>query len=336
MTVDLMGEQSRCERRAPVTVIIPAYNEEAYLAQAVQSAQAQTMAPEEIIVVNDGSSDRTAEIAGQLGVTVFSQENKGLPAARNSGIKLAKSKWIAFLDSDDIWEPDKLECQLAAVDVFPEAGFVATDYCQFNNQGEIVHASFLSQAGRFECADKESLGGGVSVIREPGHNFIKGGYFLVPSVIMIRRSVIEYSGLFDETLRYVEDLEFFLRVLRYTPILMVEQPLLRYRVHSSNMSSNRLKMSLGVLAAVDRILASPGSYAAGAVAYARQLEKRNIPIAGRELIEEGQFIEARKVLGRRFGVTMGLRPFIFWVVTLLGATPFNIALSLKRKFLRGG
>jgi glycosyltransferase involved in cell wall biosynthesis len=109
-----------------ISVIIPAYNREAYLAEAIESALGQTLPPDEIIVVDDGSSDRTAEIARSYGreVRCISQENQGAGVARNAGVKEAQGSLIAFLDSDDLWLDRKLEAQAAFLRMHPETDMV--------------------------------------------------------------------------------------------------------------------------------------------------------------------------------------------------------------------
>ncbi len=317
----------------PVSVVIPAYNEAARLPQAVRSAQNQTRPPLEVIVVDDGSSDDTAAVARDLGVTVISQENKGLPGARNTGIRAARGEWIALLDSDDVWEPDKLERQWAAVAQVPEAAMVACDYRQFTDQGTVVHPSFLSQPGRYERAEKRRLAADLACIERPPEAFLQGGYFLIPSAVMFPRRAVEAVGLFDESLRYVEDVEYFLRLLSQGPLLMVERVLLNYRVHESNMSNDRLKMALGVLAASDRILAAPQRYAAGADRYARHLQRRDVPVAARELLAAERFEEAREVLSRIWRGAWSGRAFALWLATRLGPAGFERLLSWKRKVL---
>lgn len=109
-----------------ISVIIPAFNREAYVAEAIESALGQTCPPEEIVVVDDGSTDRTAEIARSFEkrVRCISQENLGCGAARNAGLKEARGSFIAFLDSDDVWLERKLEIQLAYLRAHPEIDMV--------------------------------------------------------------------------------------------------------------------------------------------------------------------------------------------------------------------
>jgi len=91
-----------------ISVVIPSYNAAHFLARCLKSVFAQTLKPVDVIVVNDGSTDNTAAVAAELGATVVSRVNGGLSAARNSGIKVAAGEWIALLDADDMWAPEKL------------------------------------------------------------------------------------------------------------------------------------------------------------------------------------------------------------------------------------
>src|SRR5689334_19281127 len=110
------------------SVVIPAYNYGRYLGRAIDSALAQTRPVDEIIVVDDGSTDNTREVAESFGERIIYvyQKNKGLSAARNTGIRKATGDWVAFLDADDWWHPDKIKRQLEAASKDPEIGLVYT------------------------------------------------------------------------------------------------------------------------------------------------------------------------------------------------------------------
>ncbi len=112
-----------------ISVVIPVYNRESRIAAAIESALAQAVEPFEVIVVDDGSSDHSADVADDFGnpVRVFRTANHGPSAARNRGVREARGDWIAFLDSDDLWMRDKLSSQIAAVEAFPETGLVFAD-----------------------------------------------------------------------------------------------------------------------------------------------------------------------------------------------------------------
>ncbi|HEY1092631.1 MAG TPA: glycosyltransferase family A protein, partial [Burkholderiaceae bacterium] len=110
-----------------VSVVIPSYNAEGFIAETLRSVLAQSFTDFEIIVVDDGSSDRTPEIAEALGVRVLRQANAGVCAARNRGLAEARGEFICFLDHDDYWYPDKLAAQIAEFERDPELGVVYTD-----------------------------------------------------------------------------------------------------------------------------------------------------------------------------------------------------------------
>lgn len=131
---------------APISVVIPAYNAEAFLGDAIESVHAQTLAVLETIVVDDGSTDRTSSIAVSLNARVIRQDNGGASAARNAGIRAATGQWIAFLDADDIWEPEKIECQYEMINLCPDVGIVSCDHYSIC-MGQVMAPSYLSALG---------------------------------------------------------------------------------------------------------------------------------------------------------------------------------------------
>ncbi len=129
-----------------ISVIIPAYNAERTIRETIESVQRQTFQDFELIVINDGSKDRTVELVQSINderLKIFSYENGGLPVARNRGISRTTGEFIAFLDADDLWTPEKLELQLVALKQHPEAGvaYSWTCFMDVNEQGAAV--SFL-------------------------------------------------------------------------------------------------------------------------------------------------------------------------------------------------
>ena len=116
-----------------ISVVIPAYNASAFLPRCLESVFAQTLKPDEVIVVDDGSTDNTGSVAAELGAKVVLQENSGPSAARNTGIQNAAGEWIALLDADDLWAPEKLELQAARVRA--ETVLVYTGIRLFDDRG---------------------------------------------------------------------------------------------------------------------------------------------------------------------------------------------------------
>ncbi len=206
-----------------ISVIIPAYNAEHTILDTIKSVQQQTFSDYEIIVINDGSEDRTLELVEQVEdprVKVFSYKNGGLSTARNRGIARATSEYITFLDADDLWTPDKLEAQLAALQKHPEAG-VAYSWTNFmDEQGESFRAG-------------EPIWFEGNVYAELlSDNFIASG-----SNPLIRKKAIESVGEFDTTLRSCEDWDYMLRLAARWAFVVVPKPQILYRLSLGTMSS---------------------------------------------------------------------------------------------------
>ncbi|HJS35438.1 MAG TPA: glycosyltransferase [Pseudoxanthomonas sp.] len=198
-----------------VSVIIPTYNRRDLLPRAIDSVLAQTHRVDEIIVVDDGSTDGTADmLQARYGERVKHvwQSNAGVSAARNHGLRLARGRYLALLDSDDEWLPEKTALQVAFLESRPDFGMVVCDVERID--GDYRHIDVFHRR---------------DVIREDGWalRWLLHNPALVPASVMLRRQVVDQLGGFDETLRTAEDLEFHLRVARHWPIGVVEQALVR-------------------------------------------------------------------------------------------------------------
>ena len=198
-----------------VSAIIPTYNRRDLVPRAIDSVLAQTRAVAQIIVVDDGSSDDTRdELARRYGnrIEYVWQENAGVSAARNRGLALARGRYIALLDSDDEWLPEKTERQVAWLEARPDFGMVLCDVLRVNADG--------SPIDRFRRREQLPEDGQVLrwVLRNPA---------LAPVSAMFRRAVYEQVGGFDASLRTAEDLDFHLRVARHFAIGVIDAPLAR-------------------------------------------------------------------------------------------------------------
>jgi glycosyltransferase involved in cell wall biosynthesis len=228
--------------RPKVSVIIPAYNSEAYLSEAIDSVLNQTVVPLDVIVVDDGSADDTPRILEPYRerIRVIVQENKGPSAARNRGIEAAAGDLIAFLDADDVWLPEKLEKQLACLEAHPRAG--------------LVHSAVIRGApGR-----EETFGSDDPERRIVGncyHRLFDRCGIMISSVVVRRECLVRVGG-FDEEIRRptTEDYDLWFRIARHHEIAYVEEPLVRYRLHDSNASKQTLAMTEGVLFVVRKAL----------------------------------------------------------------------------------
>jgi glycosyltransferase involved in cell wall biosynthesis len=203
-----------------VSTIIPTYNRRTQVLRAIDSVLAQTTPVDEIIVVDDGSTDGSTEaIRSRYGsrVTLFRQENAGVAAARNRGMCEARGEWIAFLDSDDVWFPTKLENQLEAIRVLGnEFGACFTD-CVFTGDTK-SRRSLFSEAGLKCCSE-------FSELHDP-RRYLPGGSSIMylPSLLVLRSLVKKLNG-FDEAMLISEDLDLFFRLTFETKFCLVSVPL---------------------------------------------------------------------------------------------------------------
>jgi len=207
-----------------VSVIIPTYNRAGKVGKAIESVLAQTMADLEVIVVDDGSSDGTAQMVGKTygdRIRYFEQPNQGQSTARNRGLQEARGEWIAFLDSDDLWEKDKLEWQLKALEECgPQCSACYTDVRLMNHPEsrtlfEMAEEGFHHQ-GKIGANPKIQ----PLLIRAPG-----AGMLVFLGSIMARADAIRKTRGFDSTLRFGEDTDFMFRLAMVTGFCYVNEPL---------------------------------------------------------------------------------------------------------------
>jgi Glycosyl transferase family 2 len=292
----------------PVSVVIPAHNAARFIGEALDSVQAQTVRPTEVIVVDDGSTDGTALIARGRAVTVLSRTRGGPSAARNTGIHASSQHWIALLDADDVWEPSKLESEWAAVQACPDVGAVFTDFTEFDSRGSI-DGTFFSRIAHYRRVERTEVAPGV-VSCDPvslWQQFYVGN-FIAPSTMLVRRDLLLAVGLFDESLTHVEDRECWLRLLAVSKMAAVERPLMRSRAHEANWSRDNLQMILGQLRALDRIRSRPERYPPGAAEWYAQSQPRLYLNGGRLAEERGDVAQARTYYLTAWQVGGGLKP----------------------------
>lgn len=306
---------------APVSVVIPAFNSAEFIGEAIGSALAQSLPVSEIIVVDDGSTDQTADIAAKLGARVIRQEHAGISAARNAGIRAAKHDWIGFLDADDVWELKKIEYQWAAICRHPDTGLVSCNVSQWR------HGSASPAAANGVANDEASM---VYIRLAQGSFLIERMTYNSPAML-IRRDLLLSVGLFDEQVRYVEGVECYLRVIARCPIVLVELPLVRQRLHERNTSADSVGMRLAWIKMVDRLRADPEKYPHGAAeALARNMSAQFIPL-GRTLLDEGRMREARDLFVRSLKQKRSKRALLLYALSFLNCANLNRVLALKRK-----
>jgi glycosyltransferase involved in cell wall biosynthesis len=208
-----------------VSVIIPAYNRVHYVSAAVESVLAQTFSDFEIIAVDDGSSDGTHEVLKSFGgrIRLIRQENRGVSSARNTGVRAARGKWIAFLDSDDQWHPEKLESQIG---VLKKHNAKLCFTRAISDQGEIFQdIEFISSAvhepGLLYVENSVD-----SVCLSPRHPLIQ--------TMIAEKALLERVGLFDESFPAAEDAELIFRVSFLSGFFYLDRPFVTVFEYSEN------------------------------------------------------------------------------------------------------
>ena len=202
-----------------ISVIVPAYNAEAYIGASLKSVLTQGYDPLEIIFVDDGSTDGTADIASQSSefVTCIRQKNAGPPGARNRGLKAARGAFIAFLDADDIYESGCLRLQMSKLEANPRIDI---------SIGRSVREVLCSAPGE-------------PPVFAPFHSEVMLTTQL--GVCLFRREAFERVGMFDEELRHCDDVDWFMRARELEiPMLLHREILLRQRLHFNNLTRNRI------------------------------------------------------------------------------------------------
>jgi len=229
-----------------VSVVIPSYNCAKYITQAVQSVLDQSYGNTEIIVVDDGSTDATRDMLQPFmkDIVYVFQENKGLPGARNRGIKESSGEYIAFLDADDRWRNNKLDYQIRVLESFPSVHLVFSDFSVFDEEGYKEESfyrkgfPFFQEFG-FTLQDifldmsklrSDQHSDGIRIYHGHIAKYLFCGNFILPSSVLIRKSAVDRIGGFDESYRVAEETDFFLRFCTYHDAAFVDSPLVDYMI----------------------------------------------------------------------------------------------------------
>jgi glycosyltransferase involved in cell wall biosynthesis len=265
-----------------VSVVIPAYNQDRFVGESVQSALDQTRRPLEVIVVDDGSTDDTRARLEPFGnrILLVSQANRGVSVARNEGSRRARGTHLAFLDADDAWLPRKLEAQTARLEADPELGLV---HCGV----EEIDATGRRTGERLD--GREGWVADAMLFFGPG--VILGG----GSGVVLPKHLFREAGGFDERMSTSADWDLHQRIARRARVGFVPEILLRYRRHEGNMHRDVALMAHDMLLAYEKAFRSePGP--------PRDLRRRALAslhsMLASSFAEAGQFPEAMRHLAR--------------------------------------
>ncbi|WP_375512534.1 glycosyltransferase family 2 protein [uncultured Nostoc sp.] len=212
-----------------VSVIIPTFQRADLVSETIESVLAQTYTDYEIIVVNDGSTDNTREVLAKFKdkITVIDQENKGLATARNTGIMASQGQYIAFVDDDDLWIPNKLEKQIPCFESNPNIGLVYSNIVFFDDN--CVFTSKIWPKGSHPPGVLKSW------------MLFMVDYIPVPTVV-VRRECLDKVGLFDQTLTSCEDYDLWLRIIEKFSVHFLNKTVAFYRQSVNSMSTNKERM----------------------------------------------------------------------------------------------
>jgi len=227
-----------------VTVVLPVYNGAEFVREAVASVQAQTLGSWELVVVDDGSTDASMRIVaetagGDIRVVTLQQTNRGQSAARNAGVERARGRYLAFLDQDDRYAPDRLQRAIDFLDSRPDVGMVYMDVDLIDREGRVLVRNALSSGNPPippRPHPKTSL-----------QQCLEADMFIVPGTATMRREVFAQAGGFDENLSGYEDDDLFLRVFQRARIDFIPDTGLSWRLfqesssYSSRMDRSRLQ-----------------------------------------------------------------------------------------------
>ncbi|MBD3322693.1 MAG: glycosyltransferase [Chitinivibrionales bacterium] len=230
-----------------ISVVIPLYNGETFIAECLESVFAQTDQPMEVIVVDDGSTDKSVEIVKNFekNITVINQKNSDVSAARNAGVKAAHGELIAFLDQDDLWEPSKLEKQIALFMKEPDIDLVFTDLVKIGPSGKKRHPK-----------DRDKIARSLTDSNLFHKLAIKN--VLMPSAVMVKKGSFVKAGLFDESFATCGDYEMWLRMAGMNmKFRYVSDPLTVYRYHGANESKKTDIMNEDRIKAVEKVFDNP-------------------------------------------------------------------------------
>lgn len=311
------------ENRPKVSVIIPCYNASATIRETLKSIKKQTFKDYEVIAVNDGSTDDTDNILASYAeklnglLKIITQINQGQAVAKNVGIRNSKGQFIAFLDSDDLWAPDKLEYQLAYMESRPHIGLCYTEGILINDKGDKIGVVNALSSHRGNCFDKLLIKNNI-----------------IASSVMIKREILDRVGLFDEDFKACENWDMWIRISKVSQIEYIDRPLTYYRVHPKNMSKNIDKMYDYRVKIIDKYL--PKTNRDPLI-----LEKRSMALFFTYLAFGKQHIENLELRKARNNIIQAikLRPYEMicyrlYFRTLFGVKAFKAIHGTKKKIMK--
>jgi len=240
-----VGDRIAASAESPpmtITVVVPAFNAARYLPEALASVAGQTSLPDEVLVVDDGSTDDTAAVAAAFAKTspfpirVWSRENGGAAAARNAGIREASGSWIAFLDADDVYEPGAIATFRRVHEAFPDVRWIGGDFSVVSADLSTVTRTSMREGERTYRLFEQAFETGSPVRLKTPWQAALGVCFTLASAMTVRRDVLLGAGGFEESLPVDEDYQMWIRLARTCDFVFVPEHIYRYRRHGESLT----------------------------------------------------------------------------------------------------
>jgi glycosyltransferase involved in cell wall biosynthesis len=267
-----------------IAVIIPCYNAQKTIQTTLESVLQQTFGQFKIYVVNDGSTDDTSIVLSKFQekysekIDIITQRNQGQARARNRGIQESSEEYIAFIDSDDLWHPEKLEKQFSFLKANNNIGMCYTQGLEIDEQENKIGTIPVNPLYKGDCFQRLILSNNI-----------------VASSVMVRRSVLDRVGMFDTSLGACENWDLWLRISKEFLIDFLDVPLTYYRIHQNNMSQNSDKMYRNRKKVLEKHLLSSTSKS-DLTHLIRKAFHKHHKLYGLRLVEELKLSMARKEL----------------------------------------
>jgi len=312
-----------------ISAVIPTYNNARHIRSAIDSILRQTSKVDEIIVVDDGSTDDTEQVIANLhyDIVYHRQVNQGPSVARNKGIELAQGDWIAFLDADDQWQPDKIALQLEALRQSPSLHLIAGDMTEIDPEGKIITPSVLAKhllLNLFaELAGKPLPNALSALLRK---NFIPTG------TVLVRRETLREAGMFNSDIRFGEDLELWAKIAARHPITCLPNVLMLRLQHGNNATQATKAMLLDLT----KVMTSVVDYAANELisqgCHPAKLIADSYWTLGYWFFVNRAHAEARKAFKQSLKTQFSLRAFLYFLACFLPSCLVKEIRRLKQRF----
>lgn len=333
-----------------VSVIVPTYNNANYIEEALKSIMAQDYQDYEIIVIDDGSTDKTREIVQSLGdnIKYVYQANQGLAGARNTGVQRSKGDYITFLDGDDIWETNNLSIKVKVLEEYPLLGAVFSDFFLFNKHRVISQRGMRKQYPIFskrrktldeifsEVQTMQMNGLDVDIYKGNIFQSLLFGNFINACSILIRKTCQEDIGFFRDELRTQQDYEYWLRFSRRFEIAFLDMSLVWYRRHEDQLTAqmNTERIILNVSKILEPYYQEHAQYLSISAAKEFRMRYSNVfQLLGLAYLGSRNNYEARNAFKKSIRIDhRNIKSYILWLFAFMSPI---ITVDLMSK-LKGG